>query len=219
MPNTLSVSISYEIRRYDKTCTFISSVKPLREPEGRSTSTSHFRFFGSCLGASLISSPIEEPLIGTSSFHHETAHGATLNFFQVGALQDRHPYNVVATETNRSLPPWGSKTHPTFLSQVVFFLPLFARKVSRCFITVSLLFNTHSHSGSIGSKPLRSKAPLPNYFNALPLDRCMKTSPCLRFGTRVVTTSGCSWDSAWYARTTGYASNRNLKLMASSIWV
>lgn len=56
----------------------ISRVEPLYKPEVGPTSTSHLSS-RPCLGATLTSSPLKEPLIGTSSFHHEAAHDMKFN--------------------------------------------------------------------------------------------------------------------------------------------
>lgn len=90
----------------------------------------HISGFGSYVSATLISSPIEEPLIRMSLFHDETTHGAMFKLFQLRALQDRHPYDVVTTGTNRSLPPWGSETHPTHsLSCGIFLAPICSKSL------------------------------------------------------------------------------------------
>lgn len=75
--NTLFIFISYNTKGRNKTCTSICRVEPLREPirDPRQHNIS-------CLQDPAFvppspRSPLEDPLITTSWFHHQTVHGTT----------------------------------------------------------------------------------------------------------------------------------------------
>lgn len=94
-----------------------------------------FQVFKPCLGVNLTSiPPLSEPLIGTSSFHHETTHGITLNLLNVHSVRQtprrQHwPWNHLCPWGVYSLPPRGSKFALLILSHVAFLLFLLLKKV------------------------------------------------------------------------------------------
>lgn len=87
--------ISYDTGEHDKTCILISCW-PLREPYIGRTSVSHFRYIGPCLYATPTIIPLKELFIGMSSFHHNVAHGATVDLSYAScrrSIQRRCSYN------------------------------------------------------------------------------------------------------------------------------